>query len=57
VKHFRKKCVDGDSEFISKISGGIPLFSFPQKCRRGTEVVQGVRRLVGSSLLSNQEKG
>jgi hypothetical protein len=44
------------SEFISESSGGIPLFSFPQKCKSGTEAVQGVRRLVGSSELVNQRE-
>jgi hypothetical protein len=52
----RKECVDKGPEFISKISGDIPLFSFPQRCRGSTEAVQGVHRLVESSELINQRE-
>ena len=44
------------SEFISRSSGGIPLFSFQQKCKWSTEAMQGVCRLVESLELLNQEK-
>jgi hypothetical protein len=30
---FRKECVDKILSFISESSGGIPLFSYQQKCK------------------------
>jgi hypothetical protein len=44
VKLSARSALTRVQSFISKISGGLTLFSFSQKCKLSTGAVQGVHR-------------